>query len=79
MKQDEIVTQLKKAKGQIDGVLGMYEQEKSCIEIVRQIIAARNALTKTARDLLNTEANRCSRERRIEDLDQVLAEVFKYS
>ncbi len=79
MNQDSVVIQLKKARGQIDGVLSMYEQEKSCLEIVRQIIASRNALTRVARDLLTTEANRCSRERRVEDLDEVLAEVFKYS
>ena len=78
MKTDQTLSQLKRIHGQVAGILDMYQDERECIEIVRQIIAARNSLTKVARDVLSTEASRCSRERRIEDLDAVLAEVFKY-
>ena len=56
----------------------MYDEERECVEIVRQIIAARNSLTKVARKVLANEAKKCSRERRVEDLDKVLEEVFKY-
>lgn len=78
MNTDKTLAQLKRIQGQISGVVSMYESERECIEIVRQIIAARNSLTQVARQVLSTEASRCSRERRIEDLDAVLAEVFKY-
>lgn len=77
-KSDKIENQLSRIRGQIDGVIDMYQDERACIDIVRQIIATRNSLTKVARVLLTTEAQRCSDERRVEDLDDVLAEMFKY-
>jgi DNA-binding FrmR family transcriptional regulator len=70
--------QLKRIRGQIDGIIEMFGEDRGCIEIVRQIIAARNSLTSVARGILSDEAMKCSKERRIEDLDAVLAEVFKY-
>lgn len=75
---DQTNTQLKRIKGQIDGIIEMYAGDRECIEIVRQIIAVRNSLTSVARAVLSDEAMKCSKERRIEDLDAVLAEVFKY-
>lgn len=76
--QDKLVIQLKRISGQIDGVLRMYEDERACIDIVRQVIAARSSLGTVARQLLSNEAVRCSRERTPEELDKILQEVFKY-
>lgn len=78
MTSDQTLTQLKRIVGQVNGISQMYESDRECIEIVRQIIAARNSLTSIARSILTTEAMKCTKERRIEDLDAVLAEVFKY-
>lgn len=78
-KDDQIVGRLNRTRGQIDGVIEMYNEQASCIQVVRQIIATRNALTSVARDLLTKEASRCTRERDIEELDAVLAEIFKYN
>ncbi len=78
MSSDQVLVQLKRIAGQINGITQMYESDRECIEIVRQVIAARNSLTSVARSILTTEAMRCSKERRIEDLDAVLAEVLKY-
>ncbi len=75
---DEILTQLKRISGQLNGIVQMYENERTCVDIVHQVIAARNGLSKVARDLLTTEATRCTNERRIEDLDEILKELFKY-
>ncbi|HYD35137.1 MAG TPA: metal-sensitive transcriptional regulator [Vitreimonas sp.] len=75
---DQVLTQLKRIRGQLDGVITMYEDERACVDIVRQVIAARNSLGRVARDLLTGEATRCSRERRVEDLDEILKELFKY-
>ncbi len=79
MTDDQIVTQLKRIRGQLDGVITMYEDERACVDIVRQVIAARSSLSRVARDLLTGEASRCSQERRVEDLDEILKEVFRYS
>jgi DNA-binding FrmR family transcriptional regulator len=75
---DKALVQLKRIRGQLDGVISMYEDERTCVDIVRQIIAARSSLGRVARDLLTGEANRCSQERRIGDLDAVLKEIFRY-
>jgi len=75
---DPVVLQLKRIKGQLEGILTMYEEEQTCVDIVRQVIAARNSLGRVARDLLTGEASRCTKERNVDELDEVLKEVFRY-
>lgn len=76
--QDTVVPQLKRIRGQIDGLIKMYDDERACVDIVRQVVAARNSLGRVARDLLTNEATRCTKERRTGDLDEILKEVFRY-
>lgn len=75
---DQSLAQLKRIRGQIDGVIKMYEEGRACVDVVRQSIAASNSLRSVARNLLTNEAGRCSRERNIEELEAILQEVFKY-
>lgn len=75
---DQALVSLKRIRGQLDGVIRMYEEQRACVDIVRQVIAARSSLGRVARDLLTSEASQCSQERRIGDLDTVLKELFKY-
>ena len=77
-KKDAILFQLKRIRGQVNGIIKMYDDERACIDIVRQVIAARNSLGRVARDLLTNEASKCSRESRAGDLDVVLKEIFRY-
>jgi DNA-binding FrmR family transcriptional regulator len=77
-KTDPVVSQLKRIRGQVDGVIRMYENERTCIDIVRQIAAARSSLNRVARNLLIHEASRCSKEKNLEELDKILKEVFKH-
>ena len=76
--QDPILTQLKRICGQLDGVTKMYDDERACIDIVRQIVAVRSSLGRAARDLLTNEATSCRKDDRTEDLDAVLKEIFRY-
>ena len=76
--QDPILTQLKRICGQLDGVTKMYDDERACIDIVRQIVAVRSSLGRGARDLLANEATSCRKDDRTEDLDAVLKEIFRY-
>jgi DNA-binding FrmR family transcriptional regulator len=78
MSDDQVILQLRRIRGQLDGIITMYEDERACVDIVHQVIAASGSLRRVARDLLTDEACRCSQERRIEDLDDILKEVFKY-
>ena len=74
---DPIVTKLKRIRGQIDGIIRMYEDQRGCVDIVRQVAAARSGLSSVARELLTSEASRCSREDRVDDLEAILKELFK--
>ncbi|MCB9813217.1 MAG: metal-sensitive transcriptional regulator [Pseudomonadales bacterium] len=78
METDKVITQLKRIRGQLDGIIRMYEEERGCVDIVRQVIAARSSLGRVSRDLLSGEATRCSKERKIGELDEILKEVFRY-
>ncbi len=78
MKPDKVITQLKRIRGQLDGIIRMYEDERGCIDIVRQVVAARSSLGRVSRDLLSGEATRCSKERKAEELNDILKEVFRY-
>lgn len=75
---DPALTQLKRIRGQLDGIIAMYEDERACVDIVRQVVAARSSLGRVARDLLTNEASRCSQERRPEDLEEIFKEIFRY-
>lgn len=70
--KDTIALRLKKVIGQLNGVLSMYEGERSCLDIVQQVAAARSALSSVAKDLLADEASRCARCRTPEDFDRIL-------
>jgi len=76
--KDPIVTQLNRINGQVEGIARMYQDERTCVDIVRQVIAVRSSLGRVARDLLSSEAKKCSRGEQWETLDDVLKEVFRY-
>jgi DNA-binding FrmR family transcriptional regulator len=78
MQKDKNLTQLKRICGQIDGIIKMYEDERTCVDIVRQIAAARSSLGSVAKSLLSNEATRCTKERKPEELELILKEVFRY-
>ena len=50
---------LKTARGQLDGILRMVEQDRYCIDISTQIMAAQAILTKVNREILLAHMNSC--------------------
>lgn len=74
---DKVGTHLNRIRGQVEGVAKMYAEERDCLEIVQQIMAVRSSLGRVARELLSGEASRCSRERRLDDLEVIFKEVFR--
>ncbi|MDR3112959.1 MAG: metal-sensing transcriptional repressor [Endomicrobium sp.] len=50
---------LKTAKGQIDGVLKMIDEDRYCIDIVTQISASRAVLQRTVKEVLKGHMNSC--------------------
>lgn len=72
-----VLSQLKRSHGQLSGVIKMYEQDRPCVDVVRQIIATRNALSRTAREFLINEVGSCSRDNKPINLETVLKELFR--
>lgn len=77
MKQDLVVSRLKKIQGQINGIITMYESKRECTDVVMQISAARAALSGVGKELLSTEAVRCSRDHKHAKLDTLLKQLFE--
>lgn len=69
---DLVAAKLKKAQGQVNGIVTMYDGGRPCLEIVQQIAAARSALSSVAKDILADEASRCARCQSPQDFDRIL-------
>lgn len=76
---DDIVKRLRRARGQVDGVISMYEEGRECVDVITQITAARAALASVGRELLTGEAVRCSRNSKHAKLDTLLKQLFSIS
>lgn len=50
---------LKTARGQVDGVLKMVEEDRYCIDVVNQILAARAVLRKAYCEVLHAHLGHC--------------------
>lgn len=55
----EIVNALKTARGQIDGILKMIDDERYCIDITKQIFAVQSLLKKANMKILKDHMHCC--------------------
>ncbi len=53
---------LKTARGQIDGILKMIEEDRDCVEISSQISAAQSILKKVNIEILSSHLSHCVKE-----------------
>lgn len=75
---------LKTARGQIDGILKMVEEDRYCIDIANQLLATESILHKTSREVLRAHMQECVREaveagNGTEKIDEILNLVDKIS
>ena len=76
---------LKTARGQLDGILRMLDQDRYCIDVSNQIMATQAILTKVNREILIAHMNSCTmnetdesnRTERIDELTHVLEKLLK--
>ena len=76
---------LKTARGQLDGILRMLDQDRYCIYVSNQIMATQAILTKVNREILIAHMNSCimnetdesNRTERIDELTHVLEKLLK--
>lgn len=50
---------LKTARGQLDGVLRMVEEDRYCVDILNQVMAAEAVLRKVRREVLRAHIQGC--------------------
>lgn len=58
----QVTRLLKTARGQIDGLLKMVEEDRYCIDIVTQIQATRSILARVQKQILLAHLDGCVRE-----------------
>ena len=73
---------LKTARGQLDGILAMVENDRYCVDISNQVMATQSILTKANKEILKAHIGGCVQEAfesgdpalQAEKMDEVLAE-----
>ena len=71
---------LKTARGQLDGILAMVENDRYCVDISNQVMATQSILTKANKEILKAHIGGCVQEDpalQAEKMDEVLALVDK--
>jgi DNA-binding FrmR family transcriptional regulator len=58
-KKKEVEKRLNKISGQIDGLKGMVEEGRYCVDILNQIAAVRSALASAGRFILEDHLRTC--------------------
>ena len=60
--QTKILRLLKTARGQLDGLLRMVEEDRYCIDISNQLLATEAILRKANREILQAHMSNCVRQ-----------------
>ncbi|HIS99182.1 MAG TPA: metal-sensing transcriptional repressor [Candidatus Faecaligallichristensenella faecipullorum] len=79
---------IKTARGQLDGILKMIEEDAYCIDVSNQLMAADAILRRANREVLSAHLSGCVRqalesgetgqiEKKLEELDSVLEKLSK--
>lgn len=76
---------LKTARGQIDGIIKMVEEDRYCIDISQQLMAASAMLNTVNREVLTAHLKNCvseaedqeERDRKIDELVAMLQKIMK--
>lgn len=83
--KDKINKLLKTARGQLDGILKMVEDDRYCIDISNQLMACNAILRKANREVLSAHMKSCVKEaftegnedEKIEELINMLDKITK--
>lgn len=60
--KDKITRLLKTARGQLDGLLKMVEEDRYCIDISNQIMATEAILRKANKEIIHAHLGTCVKE-----------------
>ena len=59
---DQVTRLLKTARGQMDGILTMVEEDRYCLDVSNQLMATQSILKKANRMVLKAHMNSCVRQ-----------------
>lgn len=79
MKADhsQMIRLLKTARGQIDGIIKMIEDDRYCLDISHQIMASQAILKRANKDIIAAHMKHCLMEASEEELEQKVDEMIK--
>ncbi|MDO5146923.1 MAG: metal-sensing transcriptional repressor [Eubacteriales bacterium] len=78
----KIVRLLKTARGQMDGIIKMVEEDRYCIDVSQQLMATEAILNKANKEILTAHLKSCvshaeSQEERDEKIDELVSMLGK--
>jgi CsoR family transcriptional regulator, copper-sensing transcriptional repressor len=77
MNHDDLKNRIKRARGQIEGIERMLDNDRDCMDIVQQIVAVRSALGKLGVEILKTETTQCSKGKSKRSIEELIESLFK--
>lgn len=83
--QQKVLRLLKTARGQLDGIIKMVEDDRYCLDISQQILAAGAMLNRANREILTAHLKHCvrtattdtEREEKVDELVDLLGRILK--
>lgn len=83
--QKKVLRLLKTARGQMDGIIKMAEEDRYCIDISTQVMAAEAMLNRVNQEILTAHLKHCvntahtqeEREKKIDELVDMLGKILK--
>jgi len=77
-----VIRLLKTARGQIDGILRMVEEDRYCLDISQQLMATEAMLNRANKEVLSAHLKHCVQEaegeqQRNEKIDEFIATLNK--
>ena len=75
-KKGEVIHKLKIARGQIDGILQMIEEDRYCVDISNQLQATQALLKSANQQILQAHIRNCVREALQTDVENPILKVW---
>ena len=76
--RDKITRLLKTARGQMDGILKMVEEDRYCVDISNQLLATESILRKANKEIIRAHMSHCVKDA-FETGDEIIAILDKMS
>ncbi len=83
--QAQILRLLKTARGQLDGIVRMVEDDRYCMDVAHQLMATEALLNRANREILTAHLKHCVRtaqseqekDEKIDEMVQMLGKILK--